>query len=135
MKKFIFLCLMAILTVTVSAQKLYTFTNDTLTNGDTVYFTYPTQFSGNYAYAFETRIDSLTGTAVTPIATLQGSVTNGNWFNIGSSITMKPPVGGVKYYIHVFTGSYLPFYKYRIQIINTGTNTVACKSKWLWKPV
>lgn len=134
MKKFILVCILALMAFAASAQKFYTFTNDTLTNGDTVTYTYPNAWAGNYIYAFEVRIDSLTGSGVTPTVTLQGSVTTDYWVTIGDAVTMKPPVGGVKYYIHTFTGTTTPFYRYRIVIINTGTNTVATKLKWLWKP-
>jgi hypothetical protein len=139
MKKLFLILMIALLSFgTVAAQKTRTFPADTTTNADTLYFTYPTVWSGNWEYAIGITLDSISGTVLAASVQLQAAVQVDSvtrWVNVGSPVAVAAAerVGTTSPSI-ILTGTTMPALYYRVRIITSGTNRQRGTCTWVWKP-
>jgi hypothetical protein len=117
-------------TTTADAQRGTYSTADTLTNADTLTWAYPATVSGNWHMLIQIELDSVSGTAIKPIFMLQASIDNDNWYEIGRD-TLLPANNEFS----LFELKSTPYTRYRIYILNTGTNRSAVRSRWIWKSI
>ena len=134
MKKLLFLIGMMVFAVVTMAQKVeYTFPNDTITDGETIYLTYPKAISIDTHVAFAFTLTEVSGAATAITAILQESIQAGKWADNGTAVTLVT-TGAPNEVSYVFKLTSTPCYNYRVKIVQTGTAvTKVLGSKFLKK--
>jgi len=136
MRNFLIICLV-ILGITSQAQirEDITFTSDTLTNAETIYFTSSgttDDVKKNSTYAWQVKADSLTGTQTSVIAFLQHSVLDDQWVTISTADTLINS-GNTASGTAIFTGTSTPAVAYRVGVVQVGTATTRVTSRAYFK--
>lgn len=121
---------------TISAQKdfLYkAFTIDTLTDAETVYFTFPTTMQGLYEYQFQIQVDSLSGNTAGTVYVQSASDRKGtNYVNVTSKtytvVGAATQTGG--FITGVGYGT-----NYRLAVVGTGTQSTKLTVSAVFKKI
>ena len=128
MKKLMLMIAMLLIVVSASAQRGGWSAADTLTNTDTVIFTYPAAVSANWHMLMQVEIDSVSGTAIKPSMRVQASINGTDWYTLTND-TLLP--ANREFVIYELAST--PYLYYRIYVLNTGTNKLAIRTRWIWK--
>lgn len=128
MKKLMLMIAMMLIVLSASAQRGGWSASDTLTNTDTVIFTYPAAVSANWHMLIQVELDSVSGTEIVPTFAIQASINGTDWYTLATK-TLKPD--DKEFDVHELTAT--PYLYYRVYVLNTGTNVSAIRTRWIWK--